>query len=187
MGRTSTNGVELFYEERNGGDPPIVFVHGWSCNHSFFAPQYDYLAGRHHVVALDLRGHGDSEVPVDGYSFATMADDVAGLCRALGLERPVLVGHSMGGAVTVELAARHRDLPRALVLVDPAPLDVTPDTGALLEQFAAQLAGPDALEQRRRLVDELLFLPSDDPVVRAQVVAQMLQPPDHVARQCFEA
>jgi hypothetical protein len=63
------NGVALFYEEADGGEPPIVLVHGWCCDHSFFAPQIEHFARtRHRVVAVDLRGHGQSDKPEQPYT-----------------------------------------------------------------------------------------------------------------------
>ena len=53
------NGVKLAYESRGKGRPAFVFVHGWTCDRSFFAPQAKYFARRHRVVSLDLRGHGE--------------------------------------------------------------------------------------------------------------------------------
>src|SRR3990172_12732980 len=57
------NGVKLAYESRGTGRPAFVFVHGWTCDRSFFAPQAKHFARRHRVVSLDLRGHGESEAP----------------------------------------------------------------------------------------------------------------------------
>src|SRR5207245_8301950 len=91
------DGVKLFYEASGSGDPPFVFVHGWTCNHTHFAPQIEHFAKDHRVVAVDLRGHGASGAPTQPYTVAAFADDVVWLCDALRIERPVLVGHSMGG------------------------------------------------------------------------------------------
>ena len=101
--RIERNGVTLTYDTAGRGDPPIVFVHGWSCDRSYFAPQFEHFAARHAVAALDLRGHGDSSVPEPAagtYEIDALADDVLAVAGAAGFDRPVVVGHSMGG-VTV--------------------------------------------------------------------------------------
>jgi pimeloyl-ACP methyl ester carboxylesterase len=70
-------GIKLAYEDRGAGKPPFVFVHGWTCDRSFFAPQVEHFARRHRVVSLDLRGHGESDQPEGQYSIAAYADDIA--------------------------------------------------------------------------------------------------------------
>jgi len=107
------------------------------------------------VTALDLRGCGKSDRPPDGYAIPDLADDVTGFCRTVGIERPIVVGHSLGGMIAVELAGRHPSLPRALVLVDPGPIDWDPEMCRRFDTFAEQLAGPDGEEIRRRYVENM--------------------------------
>jgi pimeloyl-ACP methyl ester carboxylesterase len=71
------------------------------------------------VVMPDARGHGDSSAPHEGYRYEDHANDVIGLIRALGLSRPVLLGHSMGGMTAALVASRDADILRGLILVDP--------------------------------------------------------------------
>ena len=80
------------------------------------APQ---LSKRTRVIAVDLKGHGDSDQPADGYRIADQAAEVAGLCRALGLERIDLIGHSWGGAISLQFAVDGQVPIRRLVLEDP--------------------------------------------------------------------
>jgi pimeloyl-ACP methyl ester carboxylesterase len=84
------------------------------------------LSDRYHILAIDQRGHGDSEWPRDGErSRHAMASDVRRIIEAERLERPVVMGHSMGGIVTMTLVAAHPGIARKVVLVDvgPAPVD----------------------------------------------------------------
>ena len=60
----SGEGIRLAFDTAGAGDPPIIFVHGWSCDRSYFAPQFEHFAVSHAVVAMDLRGHGDSSSPI---------------------------------------------------------------------------------------------------------------------------
>ena len=92
------NGIKLVFEDRSAGKPAFVFVHGTSCNRSFFAPQAEHFARRHRVVSVDLRGHGESDAPEQPYTIAAFADDVAWTCATAGIDRPVVIGHSLRGA-----------------------------------------------------------------------------------------
>src|SRR4051794_18780428 len=76
----------------------------------------------HRVVLVDLRGHGESDAPHQNYTMAVFADDLVWLCTKLVLTSPVIVGHSMGGNVALELAARYPDIPSSLVMIDSVML-----------------------------------------------------------------
>ena len=72
------DGVALFYEEAVGDDPPVLLVHGIACDHTIFAPQFEHFARRgHRVVGVDLRGHGQSDKPHQGYTMQLLAGDLA--------------------------------------------------------------------------------------------------------------
>ena len=81
------DGTALAYEDTGAGDPPFVFVHGWTCNHTHFAPQVEHFGRQHRTVAVDLRGHGASAAPEQDYTISGFADDVAWLCEQLGVAR----------------------------------------------------------------------------------------------------
>ena len=132
------NGVTLAYEDRGAGKPACVFVHGWTCNRSFFAPQAAHFARRHRVVSIDLRGHGESDKPQGPYTRAQDADGVAYVIEQLSLGPVVAVGHSMGGTIVLQLAAAYPACVAAIVMVDPAPFVFAPDQ-------RAGMAGPSVL------------------------------------------
>lgn len=102
------------------GDPPVLFLHSLAGNGGQWALQLDHLRRHRRAVALDLRGHGESDPADDGdYSIAALASDVAAAADQLGLRRFVLAGHSLGAAVAIEYASRHPERVAALLLVDP--------------------------------------------------------------------
>ena len=179
------DGVRLCYEEAGTSAAPIVFVHGWCCDHSHFAPQFGHFSARHRVVAVDQRGFGASDKPDQKYTIEGFADDLAWLCRELGLEKPALVGHSMGGAVVLATAARHPTLPRAVVLCDPAVVP-PPFIRAAIDPFLAALATPGYREAARGFIEQRLFGPKDDPKRRAQITEGMLETPQRVMLSAFE-
>jgi len=99
--------------------PTVILLHGGpaSYDHSYFKPHFGRLAALAQVVYLDLRGHGRSAWgdPAD-WSFEVCADDVRAFCDALGIDRPVVLGHSMGGFVAMLYGARHPGHAAALIL-----------------------------------------------------------------------
>lgn len=93
-------------------------IHGLSSNAMFYVGVAERLAGRRPMVALDLRGRGDSDKPADGYGMEAHADDVAAAMDAEGLDRAVVVGHSMGAGVATVFAHRHPERCAGVVLFD---------------------------------------------------------------------
>ena len=99
-------------------------------------------AAGHDVAAVDLRGHGRSDKPDDGYDYETIVDDLVAVVDALGWDRPVVAGQSWGGNVVVELAARHPGLARAVACVDGGTFDLAPRFPRW-EDCVAAMAPPD--------------------------------------------
>jgi pimeloyl-ACP methyl ester carboxylesterase len=183
MPYADVEGLRLYYERAGLGDPELLFVPGWCCDGSAFRPQFDHFAQTHAVTALDLRGCGKSDRPPDGYGVPDLTDDVARFCRAVGIERPVVVGHSLGGMIAVDLAARYPSLPRALVLVDPGPIHASPETIRTFDAFAEELAGPDGEAVRRRYVEDM---GARDPVLARWIVDMMSAVPLPIATAVIE-
>ena len=169
---------ELSYDSTGTGDPTLVFLHGWSCDRSFFAPQFDFFSKTHRVVSVDLPGHGKSEVPEE-YAFEAFADDVAELAGGLGLARIVAVGHSLGALVALALARQTPQLVAAVVMIDPPPINMEVWNG-LAAQLIPSLEGPDGPLAQRRFVEQL-FLPTDDEARRAQILETMASVPMEIA------
>ena len=182
MPTITRNGVELAYVERGEGDPPILLLHGMACVREHMAPLVDAFAPTHRCVAFDLRGHGSSGVPHDAYSADDFTSDIAFAIDELGLDRPVLIGHSFGGSVSLIFARAHPERIRALVMLDSG-LRSRATIGADLNPFydALRAATP---EQYRANVEEFcmtrLFDPVDDQVVARKIAKQMAQVPAHV-------
>ena len=179
MERLLRDGVALACEAIGSGDPPLVFIHGWCCDHTYFAPQVAHFRDRHRCVLLDLRGHGGSDKPEQPYTIPGFADDVAWLCRQLGVARPVLVGHSMGGSIAFDVAARYPDLPAAVVMLDSA-VSLSPAAREAVGRLVAQLRGPDYVAAARAYVENALFIPSDDAAQKARILDAMAGAPQYV-------
>ena len=132
------NGLNVYYETHGSGRP-LVLLHGGLGSGEIFGPVLGRLAESHQVVAPDLQGHGrtaDIDRPLD---VRLMGDDIAALIDRLGLDRPDVVGYSLGGGVALQTAVRHPDKVRRLVLVSA---NVRPD--AIYPEMRAQQAQVNA-------------------------------------------
>jgi N-formylmaleamate deformylase len=121
-GDVQVNGLRLHYTRTGGAKPPVVLAHGFSDDSLCWTPVAEVLALDYDVIMVDARGHGQSDAPERGYNMADMAGDLRGVIAELGLHKPVVMGHSMGGGTTLALAGLYPDVPGAILLEDAAPL-----------------------------------------------------------------
>ncbi len=110
----ANDGLNIICEVRGKGDTALVFLHGWCGDREYWKHQVDRFAAEYRVVALDQAGHGESGKDRKVWSASGLAGDVAAVVKALSLKRVILVGHSMGGPVSL-LAARQ--MPGTVVAV----------------------------------------------------------------------
>ncbi len=186
MRTLNRDGVALYYDEDGAGDPPIVLIHGWCCDHTYLAPQFDHLRTEHRVIALDLRGHGRSDKPDQEYSIAGFAGDVNWLLGELGVNGAVVIGHSMGGLVALELAARHPERTAGVVTLD-SPLFRPEAARTRMRDLVTVLRTPEYRATAERVVSGM-FLPGiDDPDRRARIIAAMSAAPQHVMAGAMQA
>jgi pimeloyl-ACP methyl ester carboxylesterase len=123
------NGVEIAVDDRGAGGVPLVLVHGFTGSRLDFADVIDELATDRRVVAWDHRGHADSTNTADraSYTFDQLVADMAAVIDELDLARFDLLGHSMGGIVSMQYALAHLERVRSLILMDTlATPDVIP-------------------------------------------------------------
>jgi len=117
-GRVAGDGIELAFGYWPGRGPAAVALHGLTSTYVSFMGVAERLAGRRPLLALDLRGRGDSEKPRSAYGMAQHGRDVACAMRAFGLGPSIIVGHSMGAFIGAALAASAPELVAGLILVD---------------------------------------------------------------------
>ncbi|WP_244933187.1 alpha/beta fold hydrolase [Micromonospora tulbaghiae] len=134
MTKIDINGAQLAYDE-SGTGTAVVLLHAGIADRRMWRGQIPALAQRHRVIALDLRGYGDSELPPAPFAHH---DDVIGLLDALGIEQAALVGCSFGGRVAVDTALAHPERVSALAL------------------FGAPVSGNEWSEETEQLWDELV-------------------------------
>jgi pimeloyl-ACP methyl ester carboxylesterase len=175
-------GIRLGYQEAGRGDPPVMLVHGMRCDHRHMSALFDHLSATHRVINVDLRGHGASDAPDSEYTNEELAGDLAFLASHLGLERPVMIGHSFGGSVALYLAATHPELVSGLVLLDSGVRSTAEKEAEMGAMIAA--AGRDTdPAQGQQFFANRLFGRDDDPIVKAEILAVMGTTPDHAARR----
>src|SRR5207248_3922254 len=114
-------GVELVYWTWPGAAPPTLLLHGIGNYGRYWDLFADAITGRLQLVAPDARGHGESGRPAEGYAPADFAVDALAVLDRIGIKRAVIVGHSMGGLHSINLAARHPERVLALVIGDASP------------------------------------------------------------------
>jgi N-formylmaleamate deformylase len=116
-----SNGVRMHYYRTGGGKPPLVLAHGITDDGMCWSPIAEVLAKDFDVVMVDARGHGKSDAPEDGYTLQNLGMELAGVVQALELDKPILLGHSMGAITALVTAGLYPSVPRAILLEDPPP------------------------------------------------------------------
>jgi pimeloyl-ACP methyl ester carboxylesterase len=127
------SGLKVRVVERGHSEaPPVLFVHGWGCSVYLFNRNLPVVADAgFRAIAVDLKGHGLSDKPVDGagYTVDSLVEHVRDIMDALELDRPALVGHSLGGSLIYHFAARYPIRVRGLALLSPVGLKGVPLMG----------------------------------------------------------
>jgi pimeloyl-ACP methyl ester carboxylesterase len=176
------NGVRLMTSDDAPGSnhDALVFLHGWTCDSAFWITQRRHFSGRRRVIVPNLRGHGPSDAPRQGYAVSDFVDDLKWQLDELGVERAIVVGHSMGGTIGLELAARDPGRITGLLMIDSVFFPSA--------DFLADLKGLEAvieeagLESCLQQAADVLFLPTDDIDLRAAILERMSLTPRHVAK-----
>ena len=176
--------TKLSVLDHGQGLTPVLFIHGNSCDHTFFAPQIEHFSSRRRVIAPDLRGHGVSDKPEGEYSFARLADDLAETAQALELPPVVAVGHSMGGRIALELSCRHPGLVSAVACLDSTLL--TPPGRPSRVHSLLQGLRSTAWQGYFLRYFEAVFEAADDPERKKAILTRMLATPQHVIVGLFE-
>ena len=135
--KIETNGTRIHVTQQGNGNLALVFLHYYGGSSRTWSRVTEALPDRYRIVATDHRGWGDSDAPSSGYRIADLADDAEGVIAELGLQRYVLVGHSMGGKVAQLIASRRPKGLEGLVLVAPSP----PSPMLLSDEQRATLSG----------------------------------------------
>jgi pimeloyl-ACP methyl ester carboxylesterase len=119
--------LKMHYEEAGSGDDTLIMVHGNFASWRWWKPVMERLASGYHAYIPDLRGSGDTDRTPDGHTVEQLAVDIYEFVKALELSKLHLVGHSLGGAVSLQFTLDHPEMVYDLVLVAPAPAEGMPN------------------------------------------------------------
>jgi pimeloyl-ACP methyl ester carboxylesterase len=175
----SADGVRIAYDVKGEGLIALVFVHGWSCDRTYWREQIEPFSRGFKVVTVDLAGHGESGTGRKQWSIEAFGDDVAAVVRKLSLRRLIFIGHSMGGDVIVEAARQLPGRVAGLVWVDTYKQLGTFRTPQEIEAFAAPFRA-SFVATTRDFVHHL-FLPTADPALVERIAADMSAAPPDIA------
>jgi len=170
------DGYKVHYVSYGTGDRAVVFIHGWTCDATFWqaqAPVYEKTRS----LLVDLPGHGQSDKPEVSYTMDLFARAVDAVMTDAGVKTATLVGHSMGTPVAVRLLEMHPEKVSGLVFVDgtvPQP----PKDNAERERIRAGWSGMSRAPVAQMLAG--MFTPHTDPLLRERIELIMLAAPDYV-------
>jgi pimeloyl-ACP methyl ester carboxylesterase len=167
----AADGVSITYEIHGEGEPALVLVHCWACHRGFWREQVAAFASDRSVVVLDLPGHGASGRDRAEWTLEAYAADVARVVDHLGLARVVLVGHSMGGPVSLLAAPALHDRLAGIVCVDTLHDADFAYPAEAMEQWAAAMAADYEGAMRFGVTG---MVPSDE-ALREWIIGQALE------------
>ena len=139
--RMTVNGLDFHYRDWGGSGRSLVLLHGLASTCHIWDLVAPILSEDYSVVALDQRGHGESAKPEQGYHFASVADDLLGFIQGMGLDRPIIAGHSWGGDVALEFAVAYPSTASGLCFVDGGMVEPSARYPSL-EEARVQMAPP---------------------------------------------
>ena len=178
------DGTRVYYESTGKGKEALVFIHGWSCDHSFWRMQAPVWRKRRSLL-IDLPGHGRSDKQELAYTMDHFARGVDAVMRDAGVERAVLIGHSMGGPVARQVLRHYPRKVKAIVFVDSFLRRVPKDEAARQKtiegwkQFVAPLQAPNYKESAAKFI-EGMFVEQTPADLRKDITSKMTSTPQHV-------
>ena len=175
------DGVHVQYRVYGAAEPALVFVHGWSCDSNYWREQVPAFKSKYTVVTVDLAGHGGTDGNRSDWTMGRFGQDVATALAAVPNQKIILVGHSMGGPVTLEAARLLKDRVIGIIGIDtfrtigsPPPPKARVD--AIIKPFEADFIG-----HTRELVTQHLFAPGSHPELANKIAYDMSLSPPRVA------
>lgn len=181
---TQLDGAKIHYTDYGAGENAVLFVHGWSCDETFWTAQASALGNKFRVITIDLPGHGQSDKPPIRYTMDLYARAIDAVLRDARVKSATLVGHSNGTPAIRQFYRRFPEKTRALVIVDGGLRPFADN--ATMEKFIAPLRGPNYEATAGHFIDGITS-PIQDAQLRDKIKNAMLRTPQFVGVSEMEA
>jgi len=176
---SSSDGLPISYSLYGTGRTTIVFIHGWSCDRSYWKEQVESFATQFQVVTIDLAGHGESGTGRQVWTIDSFGEDVAAVIKKLDLKRVILVGHSMGGDVIVSAALQMPERVKGLIWVDVYKQLRTFRSPEQIDTFVSSFE--DHFQEKTEAFVRSMFPDNADKALVEQVAKDMSSAPPPIA------
>jgi pimeloyl-ACP methyl ester carboxylesterase len=184
---TSADQTTIAYQAQGEGDVALVFVHGWSCDSSYWSAQVPAFASDFRVITVDLAGHGASGAERTNWSIPAFGEDVAAVIHAIPDRRIILIGHSMGGPVVLEAARRFPNRVIGVIGVDTLNDLAGPNVPPEAAQQVMTSLRADSAAGTRTLAAQFFFAPDTNPQLVQRITDDMASAPSAVAVASMDA
>lgn len=182
--KSSRDNVNIHYTISGTGNHALVFVHGWSCDQTYWEKQVAYFKDKYKVVTVDLGGHGKSMGNRENWNIASFGTDVIDVLNVLDYSSVSLIGHSMGVMVVIDAATKYNKPIENMVCVDYLKRKLVAVPDEMLEKMMAPVKA-DFVGATNTLVKRM-FLPTSEAVLIEQITKDMSSAPPKVAIPAME-
>ena len=186
------NGSKVHYKEYGKGEKSLIFIHGWGCDLNTWKYQFDYFKDNYHLVLIDLPGYGQSDKAEQDYTIDLFAQSVSEVIRNLEIRNPVLVAHSMGLPIAIEVLKKLNSENAILVNIDGVYFDFPTDSiennqyKEGLIQFANMFKGKNYKQNVEQFCNG--FITESTPEeVRRYIISTMTETPQTVGFQSMKS
>lgn len=179
----SSDGVEIAYSVYGKGEPALIFVHGWGWDQSLWKGQAAKFSSKYKVVTLDLAGHGESGKKRKNFTIKDFGNDVVSVINKLQLKKVILVGHSMGGIINLEVYRQIKDKVVGIIGADTYQLFQKGENPKSAEDYLTTFK-ENYLGSVREYV-RTLFLESADSALVEKMVKKMQKLPPEIGMDIF--
>ena len=188
----NVDSLQIHYKAYGQGEKTLIFVHGWGCDIYAWQYQFNHFKNDYHLVFIDLPGHGESDKPNRQYTIDLFAESVLAVIDELDIKKPVLIGHSMGLPVCIEVVKQLETKEAELCIVDGVYFSFPKDSidyqsyKAGLKEFADMFKG-EGYQQNKEQFAKGFITDKTPPAVRDYILSTMTQTPLYVGYSSMQS